>query len=103
MYCRVRKYLVATCLVLLLVTGVIGCLCGAFVVIEQARRLEGVLFTITSAISFFFRQLWSKVSHRINVRKVVIRTCDLWASNWSARRDCESDLYNEFADPIKFV
>ena len=52
-----------------------------------------------SAISFFFRQLRSKVSHRINVRKVVIRTCDLWASNWSARRNGESDLYNKFTNP----
>ena len=82
---------------------VVDCLCGAFVVIEQVRWLDSVLFTITSIISFFFRQLRSKVSHRINVREVVIRTCDLWACSWSARRDGESILYDEFTNPDKFV
>ena len=35
--------------------------------VEVSGRLESVLFTITSIINFFFRQLWNKVSHRIDI------------------------------------
>ena len=121
MYCRVRNSLVATCLVLLLVTGlltvcvvslllrvavgggIVNCLCCVLVVVEEIRGLKRIRVAVDSVVSVLRCDLRHKAGDIVNFRQVRISAGDHRARNRRARSYSKTDFDHELSYPNEFV